>query len=374
MLKPRSPEQHEFERVVEFLNHQLRAESSWPISSEYPTALTPSNIHNMSIITDSSSTPDGTAETAEKIISHALIKPIITKTPYAIYKIGAIGSVVTDPSFRQQGLSTLNMQNCLAKASAQDCDLVLLWTDKSDFYQKFGFELAGHENTYVFDKPQAPRCENIRFMKGTQIDPQALLKLYAQHTVGSVRTIDDLQQFLKIPNTQVYTAWSNTNQLLAYAIDGKGADLQTFIHEWGGQVNALIDLISYMIKSENKNYHLMVPQHSRHLRKELDQLGLFCHQGYLAMIRIHNFEAIAAKVKKAFRSEGFEHIVLEKQHGQVVFGYGNDLYTLDHEADMTKILFGPTQIEELTFIKPETRQILAHLLPLPLWVWGWDSI
>lgn len=365
MLKPRSPTQHEFSHVVDFLNTQLRSDSTWPISSEYPTALTPSNIHNMSIITD---------EEDQKIVAHALIKPIITKTPYAVYKIGAIGSVVTDPSFRQQGLSTLNMQNCLAKATAQDCDLVVLWTDKHDFYKKFGFELAGHENTYVFDQPQKQLTENIRIIKGTQVDPQAILKLYSQHSVGSMRTAEELSQFLKIPNSQVYTAWSNTNQLLAYAVDGKGADLQTFVHEWGGNVNALVDLFSHMVKTENKSYHIMVPQHSVNLKNTLDNMQIYCHKGFLGMIRIHNFEAIANKVKKAFRAEGYEQIVLEKQHGQIIFGFGNDLYTLDEEADLVKILFGPTQIADMSFIKPETREVLAQLLPLPLWVWGWDSI
>ena len=369
MLKPRSPEQHEFDHVVEFLNQQLRADSTWPINSEYPTALTPSNMHNMSIITEEGPTPE-----QQKIISHALIKPIITKTPYAIFKLGAIGSVVTDPSHRQQGLSTLNMQNCLAKATAQDCDLVILWTDKTEFYQKFGFELAGRENTYVFTEAQPQRTQGIRFVKGTQIDPQAILKLYSQHSVGSLRSIDDIQQYLKIPNANVYTAWSSTNQLLAYAVDGKGADLQTFIHEWGGQVDALIDLVGHMVKSEGKSYHLMVPNHSLNLRKTLDDLEIFCHRGFLAMLRIHNFESIAMKVKRAFRAEGFDQIVLEKQHGQIVFGYGQDLYTLDQEADLAKILFGPTTIDEMTFIKAETREILGQILPLPLWVWGWDSI
>lgn len=369
MLKPRSPEQHEFDHVVEFLNHQLRADSTWPINSEYPTALTPSNMHNMSIITEDGDTPE-----QQKIISHALIKPIVTKTPYAIYKLGAIGSVVTDPLHRQQGLSTLNMQNCLAKATAQDCDLVILWTDKTEFYQKLGFELAGSENTYVFTAPQLQRTENIRFVKGTQVDPQAILKLYSQHSVGSLRSIDDIQQYLKIPNSNVYTAWSSSNQLLAYAVDGKGVDLQTFIHEWGGQVDALIDLVSHMVKTENQSYHLMVPSHSTNLRKTLDSLEIFCHRGFLAMLRIHNFEAIAMKVKRAFRTEGFDQIVLEKQHGQIVFGYGQDLYTLDEEADLAKILFGPTSADEMTFIKPETREIFGAILPLPLWVWGWDSI
>jgi len=366
MVKARSPHQHEFNNVVDFLNTQLRENTTWAINTEYPTALTPSNIHNMSIITDDVDD--------QKIISHALLKPIITKTPHAIYKIGAIGSVVTAPEYRNQGLSTLNMQNCLAKATAQNCDLVVLWTDQQDFYRKFGFELAGFENTYIFDHELPIQTINTKFIKGPQIDPQAILKLYSQHTVGSVRTIDDMYQYLKIPNAQIFTVWSNTNQLLAYAIEGKGADLQSFIHEWGGQVTALIDLISYMVKTENKNYHLMVPEHSKNLKSTLDNMGIYCHKGFLGMIRIHDFESISVKVKKAFRAEGLEQIVLEKQNQQIIFGYGTDLYTLDNESDLVKILFGPTKIDDLSFIQPGTREILSKVLPMPLWVWGWDSI
>jgi len=367
MVKARSPEAHEFNDVVEFLDTQLRENNStWTIKAEYPTALTPSNIHNMSIITDEAD--------EHKIISHAVLKPIITKTPQAIYKIGAIGSVVTAPEYRNQGLSSLNMQNCLTKATAQNCDLVVLWTDKHDFYRKFGFELAGFENTYVFDHELPQQTVHTKFITGPQVDPAALLKLYSQHSVGSIRTIEDMHQYMKIPNTQIYTAWSNTNQLLAYAIEGKGVDLQSFIHEWGGQVSAIIDLMSYMTKTENKAFHLMVPQHAQNLRTALDKIGVFCHRGFLGMIRIHDFESIAVKVKKAFRAEGFDQIVLEKQNDQIIFGYGTDLYTLDHESDLAKILFGPTQIQDMAFIQPQTRDILAKVLPMPIWVWGWDSI
>lgn len=367
MMKPRSPEQHEFNTVVEFLDSQLRDHQNWSIKAEYPTAMTPNNIHNMSIITD---------DDEQHILSHALIKPLITKTPQAIYKIAAIGSVVTAPEHRNKGLSTLNMQNCLAKATAQNCDLVVLWTDKHEFYQKFGFELAGFDNTFIIEKKLevTQPLANIKFVKGPQIDPQALLKQYSNHTVGSVRSLDDIQQYLKIPNTQIYTAWSESNQLLAYAIEGKGLDLQTFIHEWGGQVTPLLQLINHMIEQEGKTYHLMVPQHSINLINTLKLQNVFSHHGYLGMIRIHNFEMLAQKIKKAFRAEGLDQFVLEKQHGQIVFGYGTDLYTLDHESDLTRILFGPVAIDDMNFIKTETRKVLSEILPLPLWIWGWDSI
>ncbi len=363
MQGPRSPEAHELDKLVQFLNKNLRQNTDWQINQEYPTALTSHNLHNMSIIED-----------GNEIVSHALIKPIITKTPYAIYRIGAIGSVVTDPNHRNKGLSTQNLQNCLVKATAQNCDFVILWTDQFDYYRKFGFELAGLEFTYEVSQAQPIENKDYKFIKGSQIDPAAMLKVYNQHTVNSVRTVDDIQKCLKIPNSNVFTVWNQNNQLMAYAVEGKGADLTNYIHEWGGSVQCVLDLLSYMIQTENKTYTIMTPAHSINLRNKLKQFCSNEHQGYLGMIRIHDFESVSWKVKKAFKSEGFDQIVLEKKHGEIVFGYGNDLYTLATEADLVQILFGPTNLGQLDFMKKETQNTLGQMLPLPIWVWGWDSI
>lgn len=363
MHKPRSPEAHELQKVVSFLNDHLRQNTQWNINQEYPTALTPQNAHNMSII-----------EENEQIVSHAVIKPIITKTPQAIFRIGAIGSVVTHPDYRNQGLSSQNLQNCLTKATAQNCDLVVLWTDKFDYYRKFGFELAGMEYSYEFNQAQPIENKEARFVKGSQVDPNAILKLYNQHTVNSVRTADEVAKFMKIPNSNIYTLWSPQNQLLAYSIEGKGADLTNYIHEWGGSVQALIDLWSFMVRTENKTYRIIVPQHSQNLRRRLMAISPTQHEGFLGMIRIQDFNSISQKIKKAFRAEGLDQFVLEKQHGEVVIGYGSDLYTLNNESDLVRILFGPITTSQLNFMKTETQEILAKVLPMPLWIWGWDSI
>jgi N-acetylglutamate synthase-like GNAT family acetyltransferase len=363
MQGPRSPEEHELKKVLQFLNENLRDNTDWNINQEYPTALNTQNLHNMSIIEDDS-----------KIVSHAVIKPIITKTPYAIFRIGAIGSVITDPKYRNQGLSTQNLQNCLAKASGQNCDLVMLWTDQFDFYRRFGFELAGQECSYELTQAFPIENKDARFIKGNRIDPQALLKLYNTHTVNSVRSRDDIQKFLNIPNSNVYTMWSLNNDLLAYAVEGKGADLTNYIHEWGGSVSSLLDLWNFMIRAESKSYRVICPAHALNLRQKLRQYATSEHHGYLGMIRIHEFESIALKIKKAFRAEGLDRLVLEKQHGEVVLGYGTDLYTLNNEVDLVRVLFGPTTTSQLSFMKLETQQILGKILPLPLWVWGWDSI
>jgi hypothetical protein len=363
MQGPRSPENHEWIQVVDFLNANLRQNNSWTIASEYPTAFATNNIHNMSIITED-----------EKIISHAVLKTLIVKSPYAIFKVGAIGSVVTAPDHRQQGYSRKNIEKCMELAAAQDCDLVVLWTDQFDFYRKMGFELAGFEYSYFIENAQPIKNKNTRFVTGNNVDPNALLKLYSQHSVHAVRGIEDFRQFLKIPNSNVFTAWDQNNQLLAYAVEGKGIDLINYVHEWAGQVDALMDLFQYIRTEKNQSITVMVPAHSTNLRQAIEPLASAAHQGYLGMIKIINKDALLTKIKKAFRAEGFDKIVLEKQNEQLVFGYGTDLYTLNKESDLVQLLFGPLKVNTLDFVSSNVQQKLSHLLPMPLWIWGWDSI
>ncbi len=95
-------------------------------------------------------------------------------------------------------------------------------------------------------------------------------------------------------------------------------------------------------------------------------------QGFLGMIKIIHPEQLFQKIKRAARSLGITHFVLEQRDGEVVFGVGSDLLVISDEKDLVKILFGPAL--PIPHIKPETQEVLAKFLPLPLWVWGWDSV
>src|SRR5690606_16360246 len=89
-----APTADKYPQVVKFLDQSLRPQNNWSITTEYPTALNKENIHNLRIITD-----------GETVLSHAALKPHIIKTPIAIFKVGAIGSVVTHEQYRNKGLS-----------------------------------------------------------------------------------------------------------------------------------------------------------------------------------------------------------------------------------------------------------------------------
>ncbi len=363
--KPRTPESVEFSKIKDFLNIQLRPNESWSINQEYPTAICENNIHNFSIINH----PEN-----GRIVSHALMRPFICKTPYAIFKIAAIGSVVTDPEYRNQGFSRKNILQCLQKAEEQDCDFTILWSDKHEFYRQFGFELAGFEHAFILSKPQPLHHAQCKVLKSTRIDPRALLKIYNQHTVHSVRTVEDIQAYLQIPQTSIFTLWTNDNQLLAYAVEGKGADLQNYIHEWGGSVTAVSDLISQMMTTEQKSYTLIAPHHSINLISSLKKYCDSYNEGFLGLIKINQFERLAAKIKKMFLAEGISDFICEKKNSEIIYGLKNDLYTLKNENDFVKLVFGPTMIRDLKFMNSEVVKKLEKVFPLPLWIWGWDSI
>lgn len=363
MEGPRSPSEVEYPKVMDFLNKSLRNEASWSIAAEYPTAFSSNNLHNMRIIAE-----EGT------VLSHAVLKPLIIKSPHVIYKVGAIGSVVTDDQHRGQGLSTKIIEDCLKSAADQSCDIAILWTDLFDFYRRMGFELAGSEVSFVIEENFEVPPINLRFSMDSKVAPDAIYRLYSAHSVNSVRTIEETRKFLSIPQTKVYTAWEPNGQLAAYAIEGKGVDLGGYIHEWGGSVSKLMALFSFIRAQKNQPYTVICPRHAQNLIQQLQTKPVTMNHGFLGMIKLVHHDQLFAKIKRAFRAEGIADIVLEKHAEHFVFGIGQNLFTIPNETDMVRLLFGPADYRAMGLFKEETIQKMEKILPLNLWIWGWDSI
>ncbi len=363
MEGPRIPQENEFAQIFDFLNLQLRPQAGWSIEAEYPTALSEANRHNMRIIKD-----------ADQVLSHAVIKPLIVKSPEVIFKVAAIGSVVTHPAYRNQGLSSQIIRECLSESEKQNCDLAILWTDQFDFYRRFGFELAGTELSFIIDSFQTDKNLNLRIERTKKIDPEALLRIYSKHSVGAVRTVDDIRRFLQIPNSELYTAWESNGTLAAFAVTGKGADLTGYVHEWGGGIPALLSLVQNIRQNQKDQLVWMIPHHCTNLVKTLLENGFKHSQGYLGMLKIVNLEQLGAKLKRAFRARGIQDVVIETRDNSTVFGVGSELFNLGNPQELLPILFGPLMWDKLNFLSPNARAKLQTLLPIPLWLWGWDSI
>lgn len=362
MEGPRQPHESEWPHLINFLTRSLRSESPWSIETEYPTALSSQNRHNVRVITHNN-----------EIVSHSVVKPMIIRSPHIIYKVAGIGSVVTDEKYRNQGFSQKVLAECLYLAEQQKCDIAILWTHLHDFYRKLGFELAGSENSFVIENEFAPPSQNLRFSNEKNIAPEALNRLYSQHTVGSVRTHEEIKQYLKIPQSRLYTAWNTDGSLAAYVVEGKGADLQNYIHEWGGGVTELLSLLSYVRKQAGQAVTIITPRHAQNLNTKLK--SQFSHfEGFLGMIKIIDENGLFVKIKRAFRAEGIQDFALEKRGTEYLFGIGRDLLIVKNPSDLVRLIFGPVDYNVFDFQDKNTANQLSRILPLPLWVWGWDSV
>ena len=285
---PRAPKEAEYTNIISFLNTNLRPNAEWSIASEYPTTFSPENSRNIRVICEEG-----------QIVSHAVWKPLLIRTPQAVYKFAEIGSVVTAQDHRKQGHSHQILTSCIESAKSEDCDFAILWTDLYDFYRKMGFELAGSELCAVIDQPLVDlKNRKYQIKEGANVDPDAILKVFQKHTVSTVRNTKEMKQYLQIPNSRVYTSWRADGTLAAYAVEGKGADLQSYIHEWGGSLDAIIELISHVQFQQQRQLLWLIPQHSQNLVRTLEAGKVPVHHGLLGMIKILNPQRIAEKAQK----------------------------------------------------------------------------
>lgn len=364
MEGPRPLNEDERPEFIDFLSHQLRPGKAWSIADEYPLAMDQANLNNVRVMKESAS-----------FVSAAVMKPLVIKSPCGVYKVAAIGSVVTAPEHRNRGLSRQVLQECLNAGRDHGCDFAILWTNLFDFYRKLGFELAGSEiSLFLPEDLQVKPAPNLRFMNSAKIDPEALLRLYSQHTTGSVRTIEDVRRFLQIPNARVFTAWDEHNKIQAYAVEGKGADLQSYIHEWGGGVSKLLPLLKFALQERKTELTLISPGHSGNLIRQLKEAGATEHSGVLGMVKILNPPAFLTKIKKYIRAMGVENAVLEARDGKYYIGFGEEICSTDSECDLVRLIFGPIKASELHGFQAATSEAFERVFPIPMWVWGWDSV
>ncbi len=364
-MEVKKVESSDWKNLNDFLNKQLRSHVNWSLQDEYPLAFSEKNRENIRVIKENDS-----------VVAHAVVHPTLIKTHYHLFKVGLIGSVVTDASKRGQGLSREILQSCLKACEDNACDIAMLWTDLFNFYAKFGFEVAGSEIALQVDQSYKPEMKSsLKILETNKVSPAALLKVYNNHNLRSIRTTQDIEKYLRIPQTEVYTAWNQqTNALEAYCIVGKGADFTNYVHEWGGGVVAIQTLLKHIQQKKQAVITLITPPQCENLIKKMIDCGAKEYFGILGMISIINPVSFCKKIKKGARALGYNDFIFDYREGQYYFGYGDEIYQTDSSHDVTRLVFGPAKPEQIHDFSEQALQALKDIFPIPFWVWGWDSI
>jgi GNAT superfamily N-acetyltransferase len=117
------------------------------------------------------------------------IYPTTVRTARGTLSVGGINAVATHPDYRRLGLATAILQDCHATMLAQGMHVGLLSTGITNYYRKLGWERAGQQRTFLFDR------RNVTYLPETTLNVtedwapyvDAICALHNQRT-GATRT------------------------------------------------------------------------------------------------------------------------------------------------------------------------------------------
>jgi hypothetical protein len=162
----------------------------------------------------------------EKLIGHiGVIKKTIINQSKSIPAL-FIGGIVIEKSFQGLGLFKDFFSDVLSKYD--DISVKLLWSDKHELYNKFGFYLKGIQ--YEYQQNTNQQIYKLKKMSELDANDKKFLKqsydTYIQNKIALSRTDADWENIFMIESCEVI--FIND---VGYAIRNKGMDLNNIIHE-----------------------------------------------------------------------------------------------------------------------------------------------
>lgn len=246
------------ETSQEFADRNLMLQKSlrepglrFPIESEYPIVLSADGKQFSFCFRKGS-----------ELVAHANLWPrtAVCRITKQHWNIGLIGNVATDESFRGRGIMSAVLGQLKEVATINDIALLVLWSDLLEFYQKQGFRSFGEEIRYLFShhKISIPLPTNRNFVRfaNNDIYPDTLrdfLNLKPEINPSLSRSLDEFRALLSIPCTEIYCSTDRNGKVLTYAVVGKGADMESVVHEWGAtNADDLISLLHFIMPQTNR--------------------------------------------------------------------------------------------------------------------------
>ena len=203
--------------------------------------------------------------------------------------IAGIGSVVTHPDHRGQGLSTALQNALLAKLRAHNVPLAVLWTDQPEIYAGRGFAPAGWELHLDLQGVswQGVEVPQFKIRSFRSADSETVQALFDLHALRTVRLEGEARLLYNMKGTTGLVAVGADDVPVAAVFAGKGADFPDYILEWSGPVGLVMNLLSEAV-SQGLARHVLVPASGDRLLGPLVQRGASAQahpSGHWAILR-----------------------------------------------------------------------------------------
>lgn len=373
-------------QVLSWLNEGLRPGRPGRLEKEYPQ-LFGADSRAAAITCFEGSDP----------VAFCMLLPIRFELARGTLGVGLISLVYTDPLQRGRGLARRVVRRAVSEAGAQGLGLCLLWSDAalSDFYRSQGFTRAGSETLLAIDRRTVTSAlaakrggtllgdEVHRIEPAQETDWPAILALRARRTCHAA-IAENARGWLEIPELEVRVA-RNSNGIAGFAMRGRGDDFAGVIHEWGGDPDAILRCCESLLAQEKTDGGLLLlaPRETCPLTWRLRSAGARVVRSSLAWFQV----ACATALGRDLSSILPELAALELTSLECAAdGLPRLRITNRNTATQLEIetghwlvsVFGDADTGEFERARSRTSRVLPESakskLPLPLFVWGLESI
>jgi hypothetical protein len=172
------------------------------------------------------------------LASHVGIHFCEMKADTGLVPIALIGAVATAENHRGKGLSTTLLKEALRRIDEKKCLWSLLWGSEHEFYGKLGFTLCGSQARAPIAKlTPTPSLALSSAVQGGLTEE--IFQWLVQNSTGIRLTESDREWIFDHKSIQ----WLWLESPYAFVAYGRGMDLRHMIHEFGGDLRTIQELM-----------------------------------------------------------------------------------------------------------------------------------
>ncbi len=386
--------------VLDWLTDGLRADRPGRLEREYPLVLDPMR-----------DARHFTLFQQERPLAHCVLWPRAFPLRGARLRTALLSLVFSDPAARGRGHARRVVRAAVEHArQSAECGLVLLWSEADALYAREGFEPGGSEALLVLDDATLERAlerwhsdppdlsgsgapaSSTAVRPARPRDLAAIARLRSRRAVGTSLTEVDLRCLGDLPDLEIRVAHRG-DRVVAFAMRGRGDDLQEVIHDWGGETEGVIRCARALLgeRGPGARLCLLAPPIRSQTVWCLRQAGARRIPRPLAWIRLASLDALRADLSRVRGAEALNGLVEGEQRDTAAPCFHWPMRPERGriaQSELLELLFGPagafsprvagsdrsTSSEHARRASLGDPDTLEPALPLPLFVWGLESI
>ncbi|MEW6745880.1 MAG: GNAT family N-acetyltransferase [Planctomycetota bacterium] len=355
-------EARQFRDLLEMLDLAFSSGGVEAHCAQYPLVLGRANWHRVRIVTE-----------ADRVVSAAVAWPSVCRLAGARIKVGFVSNVATHPGHRGRGLATMAVRACEDVLRDEGCVFAVLWSADTKFYGHLGYVEAGTEWDLAAPEAEAASGAVAEHVPGAEERASLYGELTRRRVSGVVHEHDALASLLGAPGLD-FRVLRRGGGAVAFAIEGKGQDLGGFVHEWGGSLEGVEELLGAMAaETRTRPLVAMLPDEAVLLRRRLERRGFVSTAGAIGLFKVLDPWGLAAILREVLGRCGVRSIDVGVHADGLAFMHGSRQVVVPTQEVPRAVLGYCADLTRTDELSHSLGVQLQGILPLPFFLWGLDS-